>query len=214
MRRGEEWGSAAAGPADVEVAGADPDLARALSGAAPGALIRFTPDGGSELARALGLSGPGTGRTAVPLDALRVSGGRWAVNGVVIGVPPDRLRSWHRPVPVTVTVDGESFSARATTVVVMNGQFWRTADLSPRGHPGDGVAEVQVYAVPAGQRRAMRSRLTQGAHLPHPGITVRRGRSVTVSAGRPLPLEVDGGPAGRAETVAVEIVPGAYRLLV
>ena len=41
----------------------------------------------------------------------------------------------------------EWFSERATTVVVLVGQYLRGADVSPRGHPGDGAAEVQVYAM-------------------------------------------------------------------
>ncbi len=225
MRRGEEWGSAASGPPDLEVSGRDADLARAVGAAWPGVLVRFRPEQGSELARALGLSAAAVGNTAVgntavSLDALRLDGGQpdggqLAVNGIVVGVAPDRLRSWHRAVAVEVTVDGQSSQLVATSVVVMNGQFWREADLSPRGHPGDGVLEVAVYGLRPGARRAMRGRLAQGAHLPHPEITVRRGRKVTVRFARDMGLEIDGQPSGRRVTaVEVEVVPGAYRLLV
>jgi diacylglycerol kinase family enzyme len=96
----------------------------------------------------------------------------------------------------------------------MNGQYLRGFDLSPRGHPGDGVAEAQLYALPPGARRAMRTRLTTGAHLPHPAITIRRARSVLVRALRPAVFEVDGAPAGEVTRLEITIRPAAYRLLV
>ena len=45
-----------------------------------------------------------------------------------------------------IEVDGQPwFAGSATTVVIANGQFLRGADIVPRGHPGDGRLEVQVY---------------------------------------------------------------------
>jgi putative lipid kinase YegS-like protein len=214
LRKGEPWGGAAAGPADLEVAGSDADLARALVG--DGELVRFRPSPGSDLARVVGLedSEP-VGGLALPMDALRLSGGRMAVNAVVVGVPPDQLRSWHRRHPLEVEVDGRPIGpGKATSVVVLNGQYLRGADLAPRGHPGDGTCEVQVYALAPGQRRLMRVRLGRGVHLPHPAITTARGRRVSVRSPHPLPLEIDGLPADPAREIGVELLPGAYRLLV
>ena len=68
--------------------------------------------------------------------------------------------------------------------MVASGQYLRGADLVPRGHPGDGRVEVQVYAVRRGERAAMRSRLPQGVHLPHPDITQTSGRQVEIRADR------------------------------
>ncbi|MGH9039206.1 MAG: hypothetical protein ACRDZ3_03150, partial [Acidimicrobiia bacterium] len=171
-----------------------------------------------DLARAVGLSEGSSGRLAVPVDLMRLGDGSLAVNAVVVGVPPDRLRWWHRPVPVEVVVDGASVSGRATTVVVASGQFLRGSDVSPRGHPGDGWLEVQVYCVPAGQRSQMRARLSSGAHLPHPGITARRGRlSVVVRFSKGMGgVEIDGRKTSvkGAGEVAVSVVPAAFRLLV
>jgi hypothetical protein len=96
----------------------------------------------------------------------------------------------------------------------MNGQYLRGLDLSPRGHPGDGVAEAQLYALPPGARRAMRTRLTTGAHLPHRAITIRRARRVVVRASRPAALEVDGAATGEVTALEVTLRAGAYRLLV
>lgn len=215
IRRGEDWGSAAGGPPDRSVAGSDADLAAAVA-EAPGALVSFVAGEGSDVARVVGLAPgkpPVTGREA-PMDVLSLPGGGVAVNAVVLGVAPDRARPWHRRAAVTVEVDGRAETARATGVVILTGQYLRGADVSPRSHPGDGVAEVQTYGLAPAQRRAMRRRLAAGAHLPHPDIGVRRGRRVTVRTGRPWPVEVDGRPAGRAAVFEVTLVAGAYRLLI
>lgn len=216
IRKGEEWGAPAGdSPPDLEVAGEDAALAAALAGAGADPLVRFSPSPDSDLARAVGLAGEGTGGLVLPLDLLRLGSGGVAVNAVVVGVPPDRLQWWHRPFAVEVEVDGTAFTARATSVVIATGQFLRGVDVSPRGHPGDGWCEVQVYALAPGQRRPMRSRLRSGSHLPHPGITTRRGRSVSVRCGRAVPVEVDGKNAVKEATgVSVEVVPAAFRLLI
>ncbi|HKN88930.1 MAG TPA: hypothetical protein VJ622_01495 [Acidimicrobiia bacterium] len=218
LRPGQPWGTEVSGPADLEVAGGDGMLASVLGRGMADPLVRFAAPPESDLARAVGLvAGAAPAGVALPLDVLELSAGAVtvAVNSVVVGVAPDRLRAWHRRAGLSVEIDGVPVEARgATTVVVMNGQYLRGLDVSPRGHPGDGVAEAQLYALPPGARRAMRSRLAAGAHLPHPAITVRRAHRVEVRAARPVPLEVDGAPAGRITSLALTLRPAAYRLLV
>jgi len=222
IRPGEPWGTEANGPADFELAGGDRALAAVLGRGVADPLIRFTADSGSDVARAVGLvAGAPPSGIALPLDVFEVevdgaSPGLVAVNSVVVGVTPDRLRAWHRPAGLSVEIDaGRVDAGPATTLVVMNGQYLRGLDASPRGHPGDGVAEVQLYALRPGARRAMRSRLATGAHLPHPDIVVRRARrAVVVRAIRPVSLEIDGASAGRVTSLTVTVRPSAYRLLV
>ena len=60
----------------------------------------------------------------------------------------------------------------------------------------------------------MRARLPQGAHIPHPRIAQRIGRTVEVQADVPVLVEVDGELRPPVRSLTVEIVPGAYRLLV
>ena len=226
IRPGQAWGVEVSGPADIEVAGGDDVLAAVLARGLVDPLIRFAASRGSDLARAVGLvaGAPLTG-LALPLDVLDVgvgSGGAEpatplvAVNSVIVGVAPDRLRAWHRPVALAVEIDGATVEAAgATTVGVMNGQYLRGLDVSPRGHPGDSVAEAQLYALPPGTRRAMRARLATGAHLPHPAITIRRARqTVVVRAARPVDLEIDGVAVERVTSVTVTLRTAAYRLLV
>ena len=215
IRAGEEWGGPAAGPPDLAVAGDDGALAAAIAGR-PGVLVRCEPAPGADLARAVGLGTDPAASRAVPVDVLRADSGLSAVNMIVVGTPPDRLRRFSRRISAQVTLDGRAVAAGddLTSVVIASGQFLRGHDVVPRGHPGDGRAEVQCYALPPGQRRAARLRLASGAHVPHPAIVQRSGvvTEVTV-AGAPAPLEVDGRPAGSISRLSVRVQPGAFRLL-
>jgi hypothetical protein len=218
IRPGEEWGTPARGPVDVEVAGGDADLAAAVT-SRPGALFRFKPDTTSDLAAAVGLGfsaaddRPARG-LELTLDVLRIEDGPAAVNMMVLGSPPDRLGRWSRRFGTNVRIDDRPvFHGPCTTVVVATGQFRSGLDIVPRGHPGDGRAEIQIYAVRRRDRRALRARLATGTHVPHPAITQRAGRSVTVSTGRRVPLEVDGRSLPATDFVDLALVPGAYRLL-
>ena len=231
LRPGQPWGTEASGPPDFEVSGGDGALAMALRRDLTDPLVRFAAAPGSDLARAIGLvTGAASTGMALPLDVLAYAaaeasgvplpeyGGKGtpvAVNSIVVGVPPDRLKPWHRPAGLSVEIDGAAVDAAGvTSLVVMNGQYLRGLDLSPRGHPGDGVAEAQLYALPPAARQAMRRRLTTGAHLPHPAIAIRRARRVVVRSSRPAALEIDGIRVGRITALEITLRPGAYRLLV
>ena len=77
-----------------------------------------------------------------------------------------------------------------------------------------GRAEVQVYAVARGQRAAVRDRLPQGVHLPHPDITQTSGKRVEVLVDRLVALELDGVTAPAAHRVVVEVVPEAFLIVI
>lgn len=218
IRPGEEWGRPTTAEPDLEVRGDDADLARAAA-RRPGALIRFRPTEGSDLARAVGAQTAGDlERIELRLDALQVEGYGLACNMVVLGTVPGRLRRFSRRRPVTVTVDGvDWFTGRATTVVVATGEFHRGLDLVPRGHPGDGRVEVQVYVLAPEERAGMRARLAAGTHVPHPRIAQRTGRKIDVRwarGGSRRRIELDGRRRGRSDGATIEVVAGAYRLLV
>jgi hypothetical protein len=181
----------------------------------PGARVAFDPSPGSDLARAVGLARATPGASELPLDALYLDDGTLAVNMAVLGTPPDRVGRFTRPIALMLQVDGADVDcAGATTVVIATGQYLRGLDVVPRGHPGDGRLEVQVYRLLGRERREMRSRLPHGAHVPHPRITGRPGREVHAVARRPLALEVDGEARPPVRALSIEIVRGAYRLLI
>ena len=215
IKPGEPWGRPTTAPPDLEVTGGDADLASSVAGR-PGALVRFLPNASSDLARAVGLGGGPVVSLGVevPLDLLRVDHGPVASNMIVLGVPPESLGRFARRFGANVRVDSRPvFHGPCTTVVISTGQFRHGLDLVPRGHPGDGRAEVQIYAVPGAQRRELRTRLATGTHVPHPGITQRSGARVTVSVDRRVALEVDGRPSPATDLVDITVVPNAYRLL-
>jgi diacylglycerol kinase family enzyme len=223
VEKGQPWERPARGPATWHVDGDDAALAAAVRDQR-GARVGFRPDPTSDLARALGIGAPaleGRGDAALELglDALRVTAdGRelFAVNMVVVGTAPDRT-TWFTASPeLRVEVDGRVVhDGRATAVVVASGQYLRGNDLVPRGHPGDGRAEVQVYAVRRGQRVGVRRRVPQGVHVPHPDITQTSGRRLdVVAAGRPVAVEIDGVPGPPATRTTVEIVPEAFLIVV
>jgi YegS C-terminal NAD kinase beta sandwich-like domain len=217
IEKGRPWERPASGPAEWQVEGDDATLAAAVRDH-PGARIEFRPGAGSDLARALGLHAGGGTALELGLDGLRVLADDrelFAVNMVVVGAAPDRTGRFTRAPEVRVRVDERvAHDGRATGVVVASGQHLRGADVVPRGHPGDGLIEVQVYAVGRGARAGVRARLPQGVHLPHPDITQTRGRHVEVRADRgPVPLEVDGVAVPPAALVTVDVVPGAFVLV-
>jgi len=214
IRRGEPWGSPVGGPPLARGAGGDAALADLVRDH-PGARLAFRPDRSCDLARAVGLTPDAPGGVELAIDAIALDGDTTAVNAVVLGPAPDRLRWWRRCRPVTVRVDDRPvYDGRATTVVVANGQFLRGADLVPRGHPGDGRLEVQVYAVAPGQRAALRRRLRSGGHLPHPGVVTASGRRVEVRWAHPGPVDADGRARGRRSGAVATVVPAAFRLVV
>lgn len=198
----------------VEVEGGDAPLAAAIA-RHPGMSVRFSADASSDLARALGITGErGRVRSPVTLDVLRLGTDERAVNMVVLGPAPDRLGRGHRRHRCRVEVDGRLVhEGRATTVVVANGEYLRGRDVVPRGHPGDGRLEVHVYAVAAGQRRRMRSRLATGTHVPHPGIRTAQGAHVVLHWDRPVRLEVDGTRRPRVRDLEVTLGAGEVTLV-
>ena len=240
IKPGEEWGQPTDATAEIECHGDDQALAALVTlgraDPAPARLVRFFPSG-SDLARAVGLAdvdadldtnltagGSATDHVRddqpvrgieLPIDAISSDLGV-AMNCVILGVSPTRLRPYHRLRPIRVCVDGrELFSGPATSVVIANGQFVAGADLVPRGHPGDGRLEIQVYALAPGERGPMRRRLPTGTHLPHPRILATSGRIIEVDGlRRPWPVTLD-RRSGRAETrLGLSILPSALRLLI
>jgi hypothetical protein len=218
IAKGEPWERPATAPAQWQVEGDDAALAASVRDH-PGARVAYVPDPTSDLARAIGLAGPGGATVELAVDGLRVTAdGRdlFAVNMVVMGTAPDRA-GWLTGSPdLRVEVDGRAVhDGPATSVVVASGQFLRGFDVVPRGHPGDGRVEVQVYAVSRGQRSGLRRRLPQGGHLTHPDVTQTVGRRVqVVAARRPVGLELDGVGLPAATRVTIDVVPEAFLIVI
>ena len=207
MRKGEPWGRPVTGPPDVEVRG-DDATSRRPCGARPASASGSSPTTARDLAPAPSASTDTPTPTAelpsteLPVDGLArrrlaVDGGRAPGTSCSrepgrASVAPDRLRCVAPD--AAVRRRGRRARrvrrARATSVVVANGQFLRGLDVVPRGHPGDGRCEVQVYALAPSARAAR----CGGAC---PAVTTSRIPTSDQASGRVGLRTVDGAPAGR-----------------
>jgi diacylglycerol kinase (ATP) len=103
-----------------------------------------------------------------------------------------------RPFELRLHADRKSFAARATNVVVANGQFFRGGiKVSPRSYPGDGLFDVQISTGPKAEAFTLLPKMYRGEHVPNPHIKELRGGRVSVEAERPLPIHADGETLGR-----------------
>jgi diacylglycerol kinase (ATP) len=124
------------------------------------------------------------------------------------------LLTW-RPGVFTVDVDGAVHEQSAYNVVVANsGYYGKGMRIAPSADVRDGLLDVVL--LPAGSRVSMVRRLPKvydGSHVELAGVTVLRGRSVTVTADRDVPAYGDGERLGLLPRTA-QVLPGAIRVLV
>jgi diacylglycerol kinase (ATP) len=117
-----------------------------------------------------------------------------------------------RPLELQVQVDRKEFSGRANNVVVANCQFYGGGmRISPRSYPGDGLLDVQISTGPKSEAFTLIPKIYRGEHLPHPHIKEYRGRTITVDAERPLPVEADGEILGTTPATFT-VLPQVLRL--
>ncbi len=219
IRPGEQWGVPYDGRSAVVVNGDMAELA-AVVAAKPGRPIAWNPTVEAPLARAVGLRPWASTEPAwnyeLPMDVLLLSDGRIALNLIVLGTAPARLRRWTRSWSFDMLAASGTLSTApaAKSVVIAIGQFWGELDLVPRGHPGDGRAEVHTYRLRGADRPKLRRRLRSGTHVPHPDIEQRSVKSYSVCCARPIALEIDGRAEGTVTELQVTVHHDAYRLLV
>lgn len=146
---------------------------------------------------------------AVARRASRLSR-RWNRSGYFLGFWLSLLRQ--RPFEVQVHADRKSFTARATNVLIANGQFDRGGmKVSPRSYPGDGLFDVQINTGPKSEAFTTIPKMYRGEHVPSPHIKELRGRQITVEADRPLAVQADGEFLGTTPAT-FEVIPQAVTL--
>jgi diacylglycerol kinase (ATP) len=116
---------------------------------------------------------------------------------------------------VRVDIDGEAIEGPMQSVVVANGSYFGGGmRVAPGARLDDGLFDV-VLTADHGLRRSLAGLpgLYKGRHVGRPGITVRRGRVVTVTPleQRPVLFDVEGEQVGRAPAT-LTCLPGAIRL--
>jgi diacylglycerol kinase (ATP) len=96
---------------------------------------------------------------------------------------------------------------------VANGRFFGGGmKMCPEAQPDDGLFDVLTIGdVTKTDLLTTLPKIYRGTHLPHPKAELLRGRTVTIDAPEPLPIQLDGEQPGTTP-VRFEIVPRALRL--
>jgi diacylglycerol kinase (ATP) len=119
-----------------------------------------------------------------------------------------------RPLPYELELDGERWETEAMLVAVGNGpRYGGGMRIAPDASYDDGLLDVVVVGRLSivGLARAF-PKIYTGQHVHHPAITVRRARSVRLSAPG-ITAYADGERFGPLP-LTVEVVPGAVSVLV
>jgi len=116
---------------------------------------------------------------------------------------------------VTVTIDGRGTRQRVIMVLVTNAQLYGpTVRLAPQAQLDDG--ELDVYLFKGDNLLdALRhiASVLMGRHHRDPKVETYRARRVELRAARPLPVQLDGEPAGHTPTT-IAVMPRALRVIV
>jgi hypothetical protein len=195
ISKGETWGTAVPRPSDLRIAADDAELAQFLADGTH----RPTAVAAGDMWRTVGAArlDDRAELNALPLDLLEVRIDERvfpAVAHVVAHLP------WWR-----------GGWLRGTVLALMNAEFFGSYDVAPRGHPNDGrVESLSIDGnVSVRQRLAMRTRLRNASHLPHPQIVTRSIRHVEFDDLDGLRIVVDGRDRGVARTLSVRVLPDA-----
>ena len=126
----------------------------------------------------------------------------------------------YRPARFRVSVDGDGAEYVGSSVVVANSAYYGNGmKIAPGAVVDDGLLDVVIIEAES-RRKLMQSlpKVYQGAHVTLPGVHVRRGRRVEVTASPQVSMGGDGEPVGRLPGLAqppavVEVLPGALTVL-
>lgn len=208
----------------IGVAGSDADAA-VVAGEAYrlGAPIELAIDVRGDLARMFGLGESVEARLAAgtpyPIDIGLVEGS-WGATAFLndigfgaAGVAPGVLR-WVAAPRAEVAVTGRRrVGAKASGVLVGNGQFWHGLAVSPRASLMDGRLEYQVIAVPRWRTARTLRAMRFGLHASTPGLLGGRGGSLTVDTPARWGVVADRRHIGRG-SATVTAIPGVVSLLI
>ncbi len=113
---------------------------------------------------------------------------------------------------IRVEMEQRQFDGRAIATVLANGQFFGGGiNIAPKASLVDGVFDVQVFTGSRLRYLAIVPKARRGLHLNHPTLRRFRSGTLTITAERSWPVEVDGDYLGETP-VTVRTVPGAIRI--
>jgi hypothetical protein len=201
IQKGEAWGAPGPLPDGGVVVASDAE-ARAVLTAARADKVPFPTLGlvGGDLCRTLGGTGDVARLRSAAAMTFPVDLGEVLLDGrlfVFVAHLVARRRWW-----------------RGRTVVAMNAAWLGELNLGPKAHPGDGLLDVSEGSIGWAERMEARRRARLGAHLPHPGIDVRRTRAAQFHFEAPVPVHLDGELVGRFRDLSIRVAPDALRVVV
>jgi YegS/Rv2252/BmrU family lipid kinase len=118
--------------------------------------------------------------------------------------------------PITVDLDGQRIfdSAPAMAFVGNISEYGTGFPILPNAVPDDGLLDICV--IPARSRgHAIKQflRAAAGEHLQAEGVVYARGKKIRVESPRPVPVQIDGDPAGHTP-VEIDLLPIQVRFIV
>jgi diacylglycerol kinase (ATP) len=144
----------------------------------------------------------------------RANGWRWPRGRLRYDLAIARELPVFRPLPYELELDGERWETQAMLVAVGNGpRYGGGMQIAPDASYDDGLLDVVVVGRMSvlGLARAF-PKIYSGQHVHHPAVTVRRARSVRLSAPG-ITAYADGERFGELP-LTLETVPGAVTVLV
>jgi YegS/Rv2252/BmrU family lipid kinase len=114
----------------------------------------------------------------------------------------------------TVEVDGERAEFDGWSVAAANSGFYGGGmRVAPHARLDDGALDV-VWLAESSRLGLVRllGKVFRGTHVDEPGVSVRRGAEVHVSADRPFTVYADGDPIGNLP-ITMRAVPAAVKVL-
>ncbi len=122
------------------------------------------------------------------------------------------LQTWD----MQITLDGEPLHSGATLFAsTLNTPTYGSGmPAVPHAQIDDGELDVLV----AGEFNSLQTllmlpRLLMALHLGHPRVRTRRFKTMDICSAQPLPLATDGEYVGEANSVTVQVNPGALRVI-
>jgi len=209
----------AGGVLAIVPAGRGNDLARKLGlPSEPGDLAALLADGEVRHFDSIEAAGQVVlGNVYVGIDSVSnqaINDNRWLPGLLVYRLAPiGAIMSWSAPT-FTVKSDGEGVSLAAHSVVVANsGAYGHGLQIVPSAVLDDGWLDVMTVA--DGPRRkvvSFMSKAKDGTHVESETVTVRRAKTVTISADRAVPVFADGDYLSELP-VTIAVRPGGLKLL-
>jgi len=117
---------------------------------------------------------------------------------------------------LSVEIDSRIVKVKPLLVAIANTRIYGgTAVIAPDAKPDDGQFDVCIAKDMSAIRLAMSiPKLFTGKHIHLHEITMYKGKSVTISAPKPIPVHVDGEPMDLTSRIQFTLLPRAIKILV